>query len=168
MVYILPKLEVKCTLKASTSAVMHLSWSQDSRGLITNDKSYEVLYYNVDAGQQDKGGLNTFRDEHWHTWTLPLGWPVQGIWTNDIDGSDINSVDRSNQPHEDGYFLVARADDFSKVQLYRYPSSIAESKCLVGRGHSSHVTKVKFSPSDEYLFSAGGNDTCIFQWKITK
>ncbi len=58
------------------------------------------------------------------------------------------------------------ADDRGFVNLFRYPSTIEKSTPLQGRGHSSHVTKVRFSPKDNYIFSAGGNDTAIMQWKI--
>lgn len=78
------------------------------------------------------------------------------------DGSDINAVDRSKKPHPDGYHLIASADDFSKVKVFRYPSIAEGSKAIEGVGHSSHITNVKFSKDDYYLYSAGGNDTCIF------
>ena len=70
-------------------------------------------------------------------------------------------------PHDDGYRLLASGDDNGKVKVYRYPCMIEHSKAVVGNGHSSHVTMVKFAKSGRYLFSAGGNDTCIFQWKVT-
>jgi WD40 repeat protein len=39
-------------------------------------------------------------------------------------------------------------------------------------GHSSHVTNVAFSAPDSdgglvRLFSAGGNDKCLMQWRLT-
>ncbi len=88
------------------------------------------------------------RDEFWASWTLPLGWPVQGIWAAGEDGSDINAVDRSAQPVPDGYHLVAAATDSSLVKVFRYPCSEERSEFLEGRGHSSHVTNVKFSKDD--------------------
>jgi len=93
---------------------------------------------------------------------------VQGIWGAEDDGSDINAVDRSNKIHPDGYHLIATANDSSLVKMFRYPSVEERSKFLECRGHSSHVTNIKFSKDDKYLFSAGGNDTCIIQWKITE
>ena len=158
---------IKATCKTSSSAVTHLDWSKNGKSLQTNDLSYELLYYTAETGQPDSKGATNFRDEKWATWTLPLGWPVQGIWPPCSDGSDINSCDRSNTPHTDGYYLLASADDFSKVNVFRYPASEENSQPIVGKGHSSHVTMVKFSSDDRYLYSAGGNDACIFQWKVT-
>jgi WD40 repeat protein len=46
----------------------------------------------------------SLRDEKWATWTCPLGWPVRGIWPISSDGTEINTVDRSND-----YVKVTRA-----------------------------------------------------------
>jgi microtubule-associated protein-like 6 len=76
-------------------------------------------------------------------------------------------VDRSYSFHPDGYQLIASGDDDGKVKLFRYPSSDEGSQGLMGKGHSSHVTNVKFAyPNDQFLFSTGGNDTCVFRWKV--
>jgi microtubule-associated protein-like 6 len=32
-------------------------------------------------------------------------------------------------------------------------------------GHSSHVTKVKFSFNDKYVISTGGNDKTVIVWE---
>jgi len=32
-------------------------------------------------------------------------------------------------------------------------------------GHSSHVTKVKFTASDSYVVSTGGNDKTVIVWE---
>lgn len=32
-------------------------------------------------------------------------------------------------------------------------------------GHSSHVTKVKFSADDTFVVSTGGNDKTVLIWK---
>lgn len=34
-------------------------------------------------------------------------------------------------------------------------------------GHSSHVTKVRFSKNEQFLLSVGGNDRTIILWKVT-
>ena len=49
-VYALPKLERKAVCNASTAGVTHIDWSMDSTRLHSNDLSYEVLYFNAEAG----------------------------------------------------------------------------------------------------------------------
>lgn len=67
-----------------------------------------------------------YRDEKWFTWTASLGWPVQGIWPELNDGSDINTVDRSHKTISgtdkppDNYYLIATGDDYGQVKIYRF------------------------------------------------
>lgn len=42
------------------------------------------------------------------------GWPVIGIWSGTMDGTDVNAVHRSHSGR-----LLATADDFGKVNVYR-------------------------------------------------
>lgn len=83
-----------------------------------------------------------------------------------MDGSDINHAARTNKP-VNGTQLLATADDFGKVSVYRYPCPSDHAKSVQGKGHSSHVTKVGFNSTDTYLYSVGGNDTAVMQWKIS-
>jgi len=101
----------KCILKKSSSFITHIDWSLDSQSMRTVDGSYEILYYNVEGGTQDTSGASSMKDEPWATYSAHIGWAVQGIWPPGFDGSDINHVDRSNEPIQDGYQLIASADD---------------------------------------------------------
>ena len=96
------------------------------------------------------------------TFTCELGWPVQGIWPDSADGTDINRCARS----PDGT-LIATADDFSKVKLFNYPCVKEGAEYNEGRGHSSHVAGVVFTKDGKTLLTAGGNDRCIMQWDVT-
>ena len=88
----------------------------------------------------------------WATSTARFGWLVEGIYPSGVDGTHINSVDFSH----DGA-LIATGDDFGLVNLFRNPARCGNLPlCL--RGHSEHVTKVRFGADDSYLFSVGGQD----------
>lgn len=97
-------------------------------------------------------------DRDWHTYTQKLGFPVQGIWPG-VDLSDINTVDRSKNK-----VVIATGDDFGMVKLFKYPCVTPKAKFNEYYGHSSHVTKVRFSANDENLVSTGGNDMTVFIW----
>jgi WD40 repeat protein len=71
-------------------------------------------------------------------------------------------VDRSHKKHPDGYHLLARGDDFGKVTLMKYPSLIKPADGVEGAGHSSHVPCVKWGPTDDFLYSVGGEDNTVF------
>ena len=53
-------------------------------------------------------GASMLKDKTWASWTCTIGWPVQGIWPANSDGTDVNACDRS----PDGTVL-ATGDDFS-------------------------------------------------------
>ena len=54
------------------------------------------------------------------------------------------------------------------MRILRYPSIRKSSESVEGRGHSSHVTKVRWNHDDTKIFSTGGEDQCVIQWKVTK
>ena len=86
-----------------------------------------------------------------------LGWPVQYIWPEFATGFDIHSCCRSNSRT-----ILATCDNFGKVNLFRWPVVIQKQGCKSFGGHSSHVTKVKFTTDDSFVISTGGNDKCVF------
>lgn len=57
------------------------------------------------------------RDVRWATQSCYLGFEVVGIWPSDFDGTDINAVCRSHSNQ-----VLASADDFGQVNLFRYPT----------------------------------------------
>ena len=59
---------------------------------------------------------------------------------------------------------LVTADDNGMIKQFRYPCIEEGSKYHEYRGHSSHVTNISYSRSDEYIVSAGGNDRCLFQF----
>ena len=117
-------------------------------------KTYEKAYI--------LGGASQLKDEPWATFTCKLGWPVQGVFPSGTDGSHINGVDRSKAKD-----LIATGDDWGLVNIYRNP-------CLTGakpnsyKGHSEHVVRVRFDKSDTRLYSIGGYDRTLMQWRVTK
>ena len=114
--------------------------------------------------KQIPNGALQFRNQHWATWTCALGWTVEGIYTQGSDG-EANTVDRSHNKHPGGYYLVAVGDENGKVRVLRYPSRNKGSEAVEGKGHSCAVNAVRWAVGDEWLYSVGGEDNCVFQWK---
>ena len=151
-------LQLRSKFNRHHSYITHIDISDDSHYMQTNCGAYELLFANIQTGQQIPKAKE-LRDVQWSTWSCTLGWPVQGIWPPCSDGTDINAVDRSHVGS-----LVATGDDFGKVKLFRYPCVQKASQCQEYLGHSSHVTNVRWTCCDECLISLGGNDKCVFQW----
>lgn len=153
------KLAAQCTKNLST--VTHIDWAANSQALQSNSTSYEILFFTSNGSQVTSGG-STYKDEEWASWTCVIGWPVQGIWEPEADGTDVNAVVRSKDKT-----VLATSDDYGKVKLFKYPCVKEHSANQEFIGHSSHVTNVRFSAKEDYLVSTGGNDKCIIQWKYT-
>lgn len=152
--------KIQAKMRGHHSTITHFDFSTDSNTLQSNCTSYELLYFDTKTGKRNPSGASANRDEPWASWTCTIGWPVQGIWPECSDGSDINSVDR----HPRGNVL-ATGDDFSKVKLFKYPVAIERASFTKVVGHSSHVTNVRFTSAGTYLISTGGHDKSIFQWR---
>lgn len=156
-----------------SSSVNHFDFSLDGQYFQSTCQAGELLFGYPDSGKQEtsaskladyNGQLDDESPEGrlWATQTCTLGWPVQGIWPPGADTSDINAVDR----HVNGK-LLATADDFGHVKLFRYPCVQDGSSSVVGDGHSSHVTCVRWTVAN-HLISVGGNDKCIFIWNLVE
>jgi WD40 repeat protein len=61
-------------------------------------------------------------------------------------------------------YLASGGDD-GMVRLFKYPCYQESAGNLEFCGHSSHVTKVRFSPNDELLISTGGKDMTVLVWE---
>ncbi|XP_072031419.1 77 kDa echinoderm microtubule-associated protein-like isoform X3 [Amphiura filiformis] len=148
----------KCS--GHSSFVTHVDWSADSEFLQSNSGDYELLFWNAKTCKQVTSAT-TMRDTEWATFTCVLGFPVVGIWAEGSDGTDVNTVGRSNNSK-----VLATGDDFGKVNLFKYPASVPKAPCIAYSGHSSHVTSVIFTPDDSQLITTGGRDMSCMQWKL--
>jgi microtubule-associated protein-like 1/2 len=148
-----------------SSAITALDWSRDSKYLRAIDQAYSKLYYDITECVHIKDGASVLTDPAiWETATCKLGWEVAGVFPAGADGTDINAVD-SNADRS----LVAAADDFGTLCLYRFPVMSIKNDCVRLGGHSSHVTRVRWvengNPADTRIITAGGNDRAFIQWK---
>jgi WD40 repeat protein len=51
------------------------------------------------------------------------------------------------------------------IKLFKYPCVVEKAAFKQFSGHSSHVTRVKFTYNDNFVISAGGNDKTIIVWE---
>ena len=167
--------KVKYEFNKHSSAVLHVDFSVDGRYFQTNCQAAELLFGVPDSGKQETSATKVadyngqleddpeLEGRVWATQTCKLGWAVQGIWAPGSDTTDINAVDRN----PDGK-LLATADDFGHVKLFRFPCAVDAAKHATFYGHSSHVTNVRWTAANNQLLSVGGNDKCVFVWNMTE
>jgi WD40 repeat protein len=177
-------------LQGHNSYVTHLDFSQWDKArqyLQSNCGGYELLFWDVTPTKQplptDEGAKaeeagvslapratpSTTRNTHWASWSCVLGWPVQGIWSGTMDGTDVNAVCRVDQTGDQWPRLAVAGDD-GKLKVYKYPCVASNAEYAEGCAHSSHVTNVRFTAAREgretRLFTTGGRDKCVMQWKL--
>jgi len=167
-------------LKGNQSVVMELDWCSHAKFLKTTSQDYEVLYFDTTALDDSKCELFSpegadkqkfFQEVKWASSNSYLGWDVQGIWpSRDFDSSEINAVRRS---HDDKH--LATADIFGHVKVFRYPAigggydengNLTRRPCCRYESSCPTATMVAWSTDDQYLFSTGGSNFSIFQWKM--
>ena len=51
------------------------------------------------------------------------------------------------------------------VKLFKYPCVVEKAQFNEYCGHSSHVTKVRFTANDRFVISTGGNDMTVMVWE---
>ena len=143
-----------------SSYILALDWSQDGTYLRTNSGDYELLFWKMPDCEQDPSGASNTKGTAWATNTVKIAWHVQGIYPKGVDGTHVNGVNSS----PDGQ-LLASGDDYGLVCLWRNPCRFG-SKPRCYRGHSEHVVRVKFSTGGDRLWSIGGYDQTVMQYKV--
>ena len=148
------------TLSQHQGGIIHLDWSNDNLYLRSNWDKNELIFWNVNDGTQLESSVA--KDIVWSTHNWKLAWDSQGIFpygtTPDfIDCCAINTVDG----------VIASGDDNGRVNIYNYPCYEETNKYRSLRGHIGHVGRLLFSEDGEHLFSFGGFDKTIIQWKRT-
>lgn len=58
------------------------------------------------------------RDTTWATQNCSLSFSTVGVWPENADGTDVNTVCRSSD-----LSLLASGDDWGKVKLFSFPTS---------------------------------------------
>jgi len=153
--------KLKGALKGHNSFITQLDWSKDGEFIQSVCGAYELLFWNVEKLSQMTDGATQLKDERWATYTVKLGWWVQGVFPPACDGSHVNGLDRSKDEK-----IIVTADDWGLVNLYKNPC-MKGGKANSYRAHSSHVVRALFDQGDTYLYSVGGYDKTLMMWKVT-
>ena len=145
--------------KGHSGTITAVDFSSDGSVIQSCSNAYEILLFDVKTGRLL---VQPQRDTAWASWTMKVGFPVMGIWT-EADGSNINSV--SVNPAGD---LLATSDDYGHVTLFNYPTVFKGAVGDTNGGHAAHVMQVRFNSDGRWLVSAGRRDKAALQWKVVK
>ncbi|XP_068675093.1 echinoderm microtubule-associated protein-like 6 [Montipora foliosa] len=145
--------------KGSSSYITHLDWDSKGKLIQTNSGAREHLFYQAPTGSRKTISSPDVERLQWSTFTCVLGPTVKGVFPPGSDVTDVNATCRT----KDCSFL-ASGDDFGFVNLFEYPIWHRGAKGRQYRGHSSHVTNVRWTYDDRMLLSTGGLDTAVLIW----
>jgi WD40 repeat protein len=147
------------TCSQHNSFITSVDWSQDSTQLRSTCGAHELLFFNVEDCSQNKSGASGNKGTDWANNTTKYSWSVEGVIPSGCDGTHINGVEWSHDKT-----LIATGDDWGLVNVFRNPARCGHKPKTL-RGHSEHVVRVRFSDDDTYLYSIGGYDQTVMQWK---
>ncbi len=89
---------------------------------------------------------------------MKYGEDRHGLQPPGEDKTHINDVNGSGD-------IVLTGDDFGLVNVFNFPNpSIATSRSY--SAHSEHVVRVAISKDSKSVFSIGGEDKALIQWKV--
>lgn len=154
------------SLEGLSSPITGLDWSSDQKYIQASSGKgdYQLLFWEVDSGSIVEVPTQ-LRETKWETQTCLLGWCVRGIWDlkEYSNGEDINAVATLFSKS-----LLATVDINGDVNLLRYPTVVNNANRHKFIGHSSNATNLAFSDDGEHLYTIGGNDLTIFQWRVVR
>lgn len=153
-------LRAKC--EKHNSYITHFDFAMDSNFVQSNCGAYELLFYSAIDGTHIISP-SQMKDTRWKTQTCPLGWAVQGVWSNGIHEvtADVSTLCRSHSQE-----MAVWANDNGGVFMARYPCSVKEAKKQEFKAHASKVGRIRFTSGDTYVVSIGAIDRSVMQWKV--
>jgi len=143
------------TCTRNSSFITSLDWSKDSLMIQTNSGSHEKLYYNV----AEKKSAPSCGPAEWATMTSRLSWNTAGAYPEGCgDMTHINSVWEQDN-------LLLSGDDWGLINVFNAPCMDHTHKSRSYAGHSAFITRICANEDASKLFSLGGNDQTIIQWR---
>lgn len=150
----------KAKCRGHNGRVLHMDFSSDGQYLISNCSAGDMLFWDVEKGEQQAAKL--MRDVQWETSTCVYSFIMQGIWGPYADDVDVMSACKSNAGD-----IIASLDNFGRLRIFICPCVKDYSNFLLARAHAADGQCVRFACDDGYLYTSGGADGCVFQWRVT-
>jgi len=93
--------------------------------------------------------------------TCTLTWQCLGVWEQ-CTVADFGSVTTVNVDKLTD--VLCCGDEYGRIKLFNYPVLGPNNLFSCTYGHAGPVAKVRFGEGGHYLYSAGTDDCCVFQW----
>jgi WD40 repeat protein len=102
------------------------------------------------------------RDEPWHTWTLPSGWPLKGV-AEALVAERPTRVARTSDAK-----MVAVGDSSGDTSVFQFPCVSAKASAVASNlRHVDGVSALVMTPDDSRVISAGEGDQLLLVSLLT-
>lgn len=105
------------------------------------------------------------RDATWSSWTLPAGFATAATWKGLAPGCGVDVCSAHADVERE---LIVSAETEGRMRLFRYPASHGDARPRVYRAHASRIASVRFSVDGAHVFSLGGADGSLLQWRVVR
>jgi WD40 repeat protein len=151
--------ELKGKLTAHKAAILAIDFTIDSKYMRSNCNAYELLFFDLNKMAQDPNGATNSKSFEWATNCCKISWGTLGTFPPSNDFTFVKNTAISNDKS-----LLISGDTNQLVNVFNYPA-VKGAKAKSLRGHSGFVLRTMFNKDDSYIFSIGGQDKAILQWK---
>jgi microtubule-associated protein-like 6 len=145
--------------RGHTGKVEHVDFSHNGKFLMSNGSNGELLFWDAEKGELQPP--KSLKEMLWDTNSCVYSYATQGIWGVYDDGVYCNASCRSNSRE-----LIACTDNFGRVRVYNAPVVKEDANFIQLNAHSANTMNCRFACDDSRLFTTGGKDGCVFQWRI--
>ena len=146
------------TYEFHSGGIIAIDWCVNSKFLRSNCDSNELIYWKI--SQKKYLSPEQATDIQWNSQNCKLSWNTQGVIPYGASPDLVNCC-----ATEETLDIIATGDDNGRVNIYNNPCLPDYNKGRMYRGHAGHIGRIDFSPGGEYMFSVGGYDHTVIQWK---
>ena len=146
---------LRATCTGHKTGVAHVDFTSDSTFLRSSGSaaSGELLFFDATSGERDPDGATVLAEVEWASHTATGGWAVAGVASGTTAVAAAHSLPLVGAVNQDG-----------RVAVHRYPAAPGSIGVTL-HGHTPHATNAGWSFDDAFLYTTGGNDRCIMQWR---
>ena len=158
-VYNTRKYVSKAKCRGHTGMVEHLDFSTNSQYIMSNCSAGDLLFWNAENGELQ--APKTIKTVQWETNSCVNSYHTQGIWSSFVDGTNYRAACKSNAQD-----ILVVVDNYGRLRVTNFPCLDANPNFYQCFGHAKDVRNCQIACDDSRLFTTGGTDGSVFQWKI--
>jgi WD40 repeat protein len=170
--------------------VTHIDWYAESDGrswlLQTSATTRELKHWRVTLKSDtrtQRGGFadlegesllaEAVRDVTWETWTLPVGWHVQGIMQDLPTDETLAMLSPGHIAADKAVRALWREGDLvivgarARMRLFRWPCFTLTARYKEYPAHVSDISAIAMRAQSGHVVSCASSDGAVLHWRLT-